>query len=92
MEHHGPAVEYAPERKPVDYGDYEPAPAAHPSPAPAAHHSPAPVAHHSPAPVMVKKCREVASGCTCRMGTREVCSKKVVQVKVSSLKLSVHPL
>jgi len=90
VEHHGPAVEYAPERNPVDYGDYEPAPAAHPSPAPAAHHSPAPVAHHSPAPVMVKKCREVASGCTCRMGTREVCSKKVVQVKKCPKSQSAH--
>merc|ERR1719430_2102274 len=90
VEHHGPAVEYAPERNPVDYGDYEPAPAAHPSPAPAAHPSPAPVAHHSPAPVMVKKCREVASGCTCRMGTREVCSKKVVQVKKCPKSQSAH--
>jgi len=72
-----PVVYHEPE--PVVY--HEPEPVVYHEPEPMVYHEPEPEVYYEPAPTLVRRCQEVPTSCSCRMGTRQVCTKRKVQVK-----------
>ena len=61
---------------------HDPEPVVYHDPEPVVYHEPEPEVYYEPAPTLVRRCHEVPTSCSCRMGTRQVCTKRKVQVKV----------